>query len=362
MTALLILLGMFSLTLIISNLSFLKKADAFSYVSIPLILGLVLSPEGLLPMLPSTREDLSWALRVALTWLTFLAGTRLSEMTPSWSQTKKLFPIFVGYLIFFSWTLFVLSYFRLADGPNERVAIALFLSAALFSSKENPFLLSILFLSLFYLLRNGSFAFDIMDLALPLGIGFLMGVVCRLIILPTRSLDTPTRLTLLGLCVLGTGWAIGMGVLEVLVGLSFGWAMAFVHKYGVCKDPKLRVSESPIRFVVALFAGLYLHLDQNVVLVGLSLAFLRVGVKWFVLNMGVRRASRHEVLTQVVPISHLALPITLAVHLSPYKSENTLFVLSTFCVGFIANDLIALFLESFKKKSVKEGGLLERSS
>lgn len=361
MTALLILLGMFSLTLMVSNLGFLRKANAFSYISIPLLIGLAFSPEGLVPLLPSTRGELSWAVKVGLTWITFLAGTRLSELTPSWEQTKKLFPILLGYIAFLVSTLALFDYFQVGDTANERLAIALFLSAALFSSKENPFLLSILFLSLIYLLKRPSMDFGPMDLVYPLGVGLLMGVVCRLIISPKGGLDTPARLTLVGLCALGTGWAIGLGTLEVLVGLSFGWAMAFVHKYGICKDPKLKATEYPLRFVVALFAGLYLQLDQWVIFIGLSLALLRIGVKWCVLNIGVRKASRDEILTQVVPISHLALPITLSLHLSVFSSGVTSFILSVFCVGFIANDFAALFFELLKKNPGKEEAVVERT-
>lgn len=352
---------MFSLTLMVSNLGFLKKTNAFSYVSIPLIIGLVFSSKGLVPIEPSTLEGLSWAAKVGLTWITFLAGTRLSQMAPSWSQTKKLFPIFIGYLVFLSSTLILFNYFQIGESADERVAISLFLSAALFSSRENPFLLAILFLSLLYLLERSPLHFGPLDLIYPLAVGLLMGVVARLIIAPAGRLDTPTRLTLVGLCVLGTGWAIGMGSLEVLVGLSFGWAMAFVHKYGICQDPKLKATEAPIRFVVALFAGLCLQLNQAEIFIGLSLALLRILVKWCVLNIGVRKASRDEVLTQVIPISHLALPFTLSLYLSPFKNGETAFILNAFCVGFIANDFIALFLESLKKNSVKEEATVERA-
>lgn len=351
MNALLILLGMFSLTLVISNLKFLKKANAFSLLSLPLVLGIIFSPDGLIPMLPSTRDNLGWALKVALTWVTFLAGTRLTETTPSWEQIKKLMPFFAGYLFFLLSTLFFLNLFSFPGNPQEVIAVALILSAAIFSSKENPFLLSILFLSLFFLLDQGPYVFKVTDLIYPLGVGLILGVVCRLIIEPNQSLDTPARLTLLGLSVLGTGWAIGMKALEVLVGLSFGWAMAFVHKYGICKDPKLMATEAPIRFVVPLFAGLYIDLRQDVILLGVLLVLLRFIVKWCILSIGLRRASSFEVLTQMVPISHLALPITLSLHLSPFSNERTLFVLSAFCVGYIVNDLMALFFESVKRRS-----------
>src|SRR5690606_11342169 len=123
----------------------------------------------------------------------------------------------------------VFGLFNFSASPNQTIAVALILSAALFSSKENPFLLAVLILSLFYLFENGEVVFTVMDLVYPLSVGFLLGVVCRLIITPHQSLDNPARLTLLGLFALGTGWAIGMNSLEVLVGLSFGWAMAFVH-------------------------------------------------------------------------------------------------------------------------------------
>lgn len=351
MNALLILLGMFSLTLIVTKLGFLKRANAFSFISVPLLLGLAFSPEGWIPMLPSTREDLSWALRVALLWMTFLAGTRLSEVTFKWEQVKKLLPFFIGYFVFFLSSFFVIDFFVPAESSQETFALAVILSSALFSSKENPFLLFILFFSLFYLFKQGPLTWSLQDLAYPLAVGLLLGVVGRLIISPHSDLNTPTRLTLLGLCVLGTGWSIGIGSLEVLVGLSFGWAMAFIHKYGICKDPKLRNSEAPVLFVVPFFAGLYFHPTWEVILIGLILALLRLSMKWYLLRIGVRKATLDEIFTLIIPISYLALPITLSLHLSPLSNENTLFILSTFCVGFIVNDLMALFLESFRRDS-----------
>ncbi len=350
MTALLILLGLFSITVLISNISFFKRQNAFSYASIAIAIGYLFSGEGLLPFLPSTVDSLTWAVRVGLTWVTFLAGTRISDRTPSWAQLRRLFPIFVGYLVFFSFSVYLIQFWNISESQDQAMVLALFISAALFSSKENPFLLSILFLSLF-LLPN---SFGLLDLILPLAVGLLMAMVCRLIIAPSRSLDTSTRLTLLGLCVLGTGWSIGMGSLEVLVGLSLGWAMAWVHKYGVCKDPKLKASEFPIRIVVALFAGLYLDLSATIISVGVALAILRLAIKWGILSLGFREASRAEVLSEVIPISHLALPIIFSLHLSPFTSSNTLFFLSVFCVGFVVNDLIALFLESFRQPSRKQ--------
>lgn len=348
---------MFSATLVVSHLGFFRKANAFSLISIPLILGILFSPEGVLPILPSTRESLTWALKVALTWVTFIAGTRINELTPGWDQTKKLIPFLVGYVGFFFSSLFVLNFFELSATNKEIIAIALILSAALFSSKENPFLLVILFLSLFYLFQDGPYVFTVMDLVYPLAVGLLLGVVCRLIITPHQTLDTPARLTLLGLFALGTGWAIGMNSLEVLVGLSFGWAMAFVHKYGICKDPQLMASEAPMRFVVPFFAGLYLHLSFEIIAIGVALAFLRTIFKWLILSFGLRRASTEEVLSEIIPISHLALPITLCLHVSNFSNGNTLFILSCFSVGFIVSDIIALFFELVKRKSIKREAL-----
>ena len=113
MNAILILLGMFSLTLVLSNLGFLKKTQSVSYTSIPIVCGFLFSSDGLLPLLPSTLDDLSWALRVALTWVTFIAGTRMIETTVNSEQIKKLVPFFVGYLLFFE-IVFMMTDFSLS--------------------------------------------------------------------------------------------------------------------------------------------------------------------------------------------------------------------------------------------------------
>ncbi|NCN41142.1 hypothetical protein GW916_07815 [bacterium] len=354
MNALLILLGAFSLTLLISNLGFFKKANAFSYISIPLILGLAFSPDGLVPILPSTRESLSWALRVGLTWITFLAGSQMTRFSFGWGHTKKLFPFLIGYLLFFGLSFLLVASVYYTKNQYEVLGVALMMSAALFSSKENPFLLALLFLSLFLILDGGGQVFHFRDLIYSLGIGVLLGIVFRLIYPPNKGLDTPTRLTLLGLCVLGTGWAIGMRSLEVLTGLGFGWVMAINYSYGICQDPNFRKSEVPLRLVVPFFAGLYLQLNGEVILIGSALALFRIVLKWFLVKSGLRTASKEEVLSQIIPISHLALPVTLCLHLSGYSNENTLFILNCFCVGFVVNDLFALTIESFSRRTEKK--------
>src|SRR5690606_36939236 len=106
-----------------------------------------------------TIQSLSWALKVALTWVTFIAGTRISEVTPRLSQLTQLIPFGVGYVIFLVFSLFVFGLFNFSASPNQTIAVALILSAALFSSKENPFLLAVLILSLFYLFENGEVVF-----------------------------------------------------------------------------------------------------------------------------------------------------------------------------------------------------------
>ncbi|MAV91130.1 MAG: hypothetical protein CL676_06885 [Bdellovibrionaceae bacterium] len=353
MNALLILLGAFSLTLLMSNSGFFKKAHSFSYISIPLILGLAFSPEGLVPILPSTRENLSWALRVALTWIAFLSGAEMNRFSFGWSQTKKLVPFYAAYLLFFGVSFLLVGAVYYSDNSFEVLGVSMMASAALFSSRENPFLLAILFVSLFFMLDKGIHTFEYKDLLYPLAIGVLLGVVFRLIFPPKEGLDTPIRLTLLGLCVLGTGWVIGIGSLEVLMGLSLGWVTAFNYGYGVCRDPSLNASEGPILLVVPFFAGLYLHLNSEVILIGSALAVFRLLIKFMLLKTGMRDASRSEVLEQIIPISHLALPITLCLHLSGYSNENTLFILNCFCVGFVVNDLFALTIESFSRRSLK---------
>ena len=360
MNAILILLGMFSLTLFVSNLGFLTKVHAFSFLSIPIALGILFAPDGLIPILPSTREDLSWALKVALTWTTFLAGTQLSEKTPHWGHFLKLLPIFLGYTLFYLISLLLISYFGhdlfqlgvIEPGiySPAALALALLLSSALFSSQENPFLLSMVFVSLFFIFVAPLPIFDIYDLLFPLAIGLIMGAVCRLIISPKAALDTPARLTLVGLAILGTGWIVGLGSLEVLFGLSFGWALSFIHKYGICKDPNLKSSDIPIRFIVALFAGLYIKMTLTIMILGLALALCRLLIKFLLLNSGLRRAEDVEILTSLLPISKLALPILLSLHLSPFGGELTRFTLGIFCIGYITNDALTLLVELYKRR------------
>ncbi len=359
MNAILILLGMFSLTLFVSNLGFLTKVHAFSFLSIPLALGIIFAPDGIIPILPSTREDLSWALKVALTWTTFLAGTQLSEKTPHWGHLFKLLPIFLGYSLFYLISLLLISYFGhdlfqmgfIKPGlyTPEALALALFISSALFSSQENPFLLSLVFVSLFFIFTPPLPNFDIYDLTFPLATGLVMGAVCRLIISPNAQLDTPSRLTLVGLVILGTGWTVGLGSLEVLFGLSLGWALSFIHKYGICQDPDLKSSDIPIRFIVALFAGLYIKMTLTLFALGLTLAFCRLLIKFLLLNSGLRRAKDIEILTSLLPISKLALPILLSLHLSPFAGELTHFILGVFCIGYITNDALTLLIELYKR-------------
>jgi len=353
---------MFSLTLFVSNLGFLTQAKAFSYLSIPIVIGIIFSPDGIIPILPSTREDLSWALKVALTWTTFLAGTQLSKKTPYWGHVMKLLPIFLGYSLFYLISLILISYFAqnilnlefFSNGnySPQALALALLLSSALFSSQENPFLLSMVFVSLFFVFNSPEQNFQFADLVLPLGIGLIMGAVCRLIISPESVLDTPSRLTLVGLAILGTGWTVGLGSLEVLFGLSLGWALSFIHKYGICKDPNLKASDIPIRFIVALFAGLFIKLSITLFIIGLSLALFRLLIKYLLLNTGLRTAEDLEVLTSLLPISKLALPILLSLHLSPYSNHLTSFTLGSFCIGFITNDIITLLIEIYKTNTL----------
>lgn len=364
MTAILILLGVFSLTILISHQGFLKKINAFSFVSIPIIIGFAFSQDGFIQILPSTRESLSLALRVGLTWVTFLTGMRLAQLSPSWQQTKNLIPMFLTYILFFILTYLTLQWamqtstisHSLTTSPSASLlpllALSLALSALLFSSKENPFVLVLVALASSQFIGSSGFRFDFTDLVFPLFIGLLLALSCRLIIDPKQSLSTSSRLALGGISTLGAGWAMALGYLEVLVGLSFGWAMALIHKENVIKDPKLLESETSIRFVVPLFAGLYLELLFPAIIVGASLALLRLLLKWFIIRSGLRSASLSELLVRLLPLSSLALPIVMSLHLSPVSGAETLFILVAFCVGFIVNDLVALLVELWKKNSL----------
>ncbi|MCO5114080.1 MAG: hypothetical protein M9899_07890 [Bdellovibrionaceae bacterium] len=361
MNAILILLGMFSLTFFVANLDFLKKVNAFSFISIPILIGLFFSPtQGLVPILPSTLSELSWALKVGLTWIAFLVGARLWKVQPSLESVIKLLPFFLGHLVFFFSTLIIihtfefsdLDMFSLAPSSIKLLATSLILSSVLFSSKENPFVLFFFFISLLYLFTNNLYKFTYLNLLIPVAIGFLMGLVCRLIIPADKSLNTPGRLTLAGVCILGTGWSAGLGDLEVLVGLGFGWSMATLHNVRVLNDTTLTKTLIPLKFVIALFCGMFITITPSVMIIGVLLALTRFAMKALILNFGLRKASIEEVLTTIIPISQLALPITLSLHLSKFHNEDTGFILSSFCVGFIANDILSLILEFAKRDAL----------
>lgn len=345
--------------LIISNLSFLKKANTFSFISIPIVIGIIFSPEhGIIPMLPSTQNSLSWAIRVAITWITFVAGTRLLVALPNLDHIKRLAPIFLGYIVFVITTFLMLYYFFLSDqlfiddqhAILKILIISLMLSSLTFSSKENPFLLPIFFFCLLYIFKDTIYKFTVLNLIIPLFIGVLMAVVCRLIISPKEPFNVTARLTLLGLCTLGTGLALGTHDLEVIVGLAFGWVMAFIHKFGVCSDPKLNRTVIPIKFVIAMFCGLYIHLSFSVIVIGALLALIRLTLKALILyTVSNNVSTTKENLLSNIPISNLALPIILSLQISIYNNDDTKFILSSFCIAFIVNDIIAFILEVFKK-------------
>ncbi len=367
MNAILVLLGIFSLTILFSNLDFISRAKSFSFLSIPLILGILCSPDfGLIPLLPSTRDSLSWAIKVSLLWLTFLVGIRLSEKKISFDKFQKLIPIFLTYFIYLFLTFlfinliimkkdFSLSILILDEKFGISFSLSLVLSSIIFSSKENPFLLFVFFLSLFRLMNPEiNWFHSYSGLIYPVLIGALLGFVCRLIINPRQELDSYARLTLLGLCVLGAGWSVSMGLLEVIVGLSLGWTLSLVHKYGICQDPQLKQTERPILFVVAFFSGLSINLSLETFSLGIVLCLTRFLMKWCLVWFGFRRAQMMEILSRMIPISPLAIVVALSLHLSKFHSPQTLFILSTFCIGFIVNDLLALVLEMVFGQSVAE--------
>lgn len=345
--------------LFISNWGFLKKADAFSFISVPILIGILLSPEyGLIPILPSTQSNLSWAIRVALTWITFISGTNLLLALPDSQQLKKLLPLFLGFILFVITTFTLLFvFFAEPELPTELTSssfklflMALILSSVIFSSKENPFLLPIFFLCLLYFFKDTEQSLTLGHLVMPLGVGLLMAIVCRLIISPKDKFDTASLLTLIGLCTMGTGLAIGTNSLEVILGLSFGWTMAFVHKYGVCSDPRLKHTVIPIKFVIALFSGLLVDITVPALVLGTSLALTRITLKVFVLNISSPTVNSRESLISNLPISMLALPIVLSLQLSTHNNADTKLILSCFCIAFIVNDIMALVLEKIKRK------------
>lgn len=360
MNAILILLGLFAVMMFLSNLGFLNKANAFSFISVPIMIGIFFSPEnGLIPMLPSTLKNLSWAIHVALTWITFVSGTRLLTNLPDLNHIRRLFPIFIAYAIFIMTTFLILFISGNSNGIFETnnsifklIIMALVLSSVIFSSKENPFLLPIFFLCLFYLFKDTYPSFTLLNILIPLGTGLLMAAVCGLIISRKDTLNTTSVLTLLGLCTLGTGIAIGTNNLEVILGLSFGCVMAFVHKYGVCADPKMGESLIPIKFVIALFCGLLIDINIPIIIIGTFLALTRIGLKALILSLSSQETK--ESLLSNMPISILALPIVLSLQLSVFKNEDTQFILSCFCIAFIVNDIAALVIEKTSLKNTND--------
>jgi len=358
LNAILILLGLFSLTILFSNLDFISRAKSFSFLSIPLVLGILCSPDfGLMPLLPSTRDSLSWAVKVVLLWLTFLAGIRLSEKKINIANFQKLLPTYLTYFLFLFLSFIFISFivfkkgivtplFQMDETVTIAVLISLMLSSLIFSTKENPFLLFVFFISLFQWLNPElNFISSYTGLIYPILIGVLLGFVCRLIISTKQDLDTYARLTLLGLCVLGAGWAVSMGLLEVIVGLSLGWTLSLIHKYGICRDPQLKETEPPLLLITAFFAGLFLDLSFETITLGIILCLLRFCIKWSIVWFGLRKMVLIEILTHMIPISSLAIIVSLSLHLSEYRSSQTQFILSTFCIAFIVNDVLALFLE-----------------
>lgn len=365
MNSILILLALFSLTLVVSNLGIFSKTKAFSYIAVPLILGSLFAPDSLLPTLPSTRENLSWAIRVGLTWMTFLSATRITQRFKATDKGLKFALIFISYGLFFVVCLFLVSAPFVSDLLNRiaipvapmsmmAVALSLVLTSTLYSSRENPFLLVIFFLSLLFLFNGTAVSFGPLDLVFPLGIGFIMAVICRLIIPTRKPFTSSTRLTLLGLCTLGTGWAIGMGCMEVLVGLALGWTMAFTHKLGLTADGILKATENPVSYVVAFFAGLYIQLNPTVLVIGVGFALIRFFIKNLLLNTFPINRGSDDFISNNMPISSLALPIVVSLHLSPQQENITGFILSCFCVGFVTNDFIALVMEVLTTRRFKK--------
>ena len=148
-----------------------------------------------------------------------------------------------------------------------------------------------------------------------------------------------------------------MDCLEVLVGLAFGWSMAIFHRHGICSDPKLKATEAPLYLGIAFFAGLYLNLSTAVVVIGICAALVRFLLKWFILRTGIRTATNLEVLTRIVPISHLPLPLIVSIHLSQFSGASTAFLLNCFCVGFVTNDLLVLAVASLERRGRRESNL-----
>lgn len=363
MNAILILLGLFSLTLIFSQSSFLKKANAFSFLSVPLLIGYAFSDEGLIPFLPSTKENLMWALRVALLWMALMSGVRVSEQARKWRAWLSLVPFVLGYLFFLELTIIGLRIFGASsdvvlswDNLNgyllsQQFSMAVILSAAIFSSKENPFLLVLVAGSLWFFHEDPSLEFRMKDFLSPLAVGGILALVFRLIAGTHLRLELASRLTLLGLCILGAGWALGMGSLEVLVGLAFGVGLALmINKRNFLSDPVLVATEVPVRLIVSFFAGLELSLSPAVLQVGALLAVARMLIKWSLLKIGLRSAQPEVILSQILPISHFALPLVLCLHLSLRLGNASRFMLSVFAVAFVVNDLVNLAVEYWRRE------------
>ena len=362
MNAILILIGLFSLTLIFSQSKFLQKANAFSFLSVPILVGFLFSDQGLIPFLPSTKENLLWALRVALLWMAFVSGIRVSEQARHWRDWLSLIPFLFGYILFLEVTIIGLRVFGAPTNPpleweqimnyllSAQFGLAIILSASIFSSKENPFLLSLVVVGL-WLSDQFGVDFTFYSLGLPIGIGLILALVFWLIVSGTGPLEIASRLTLLGLCILGSGWAFGLNSMEVFVGLAFGVSLAILMKKRKwLEDPVLTLTETPVRLIVAFFVGVELSFSVGILQLGLLLAVGRLLIKWFLLRAGLRNASSEVVLFRILPMPSLALPLLLCLHFAGATTEASQYLLSVFAVAFIANDSINLGLEFWRRE------------
>lgn len=357
MNAILILLAIFSLTLLVSNLDFISRSKSFSFLSVPLLLGIAASPEySLIPLLPSTRESLVWAIKVAIVWLGFLQGV---EMAAQRLEKKKAlqslyyWSTFLVIAILF-WVLFESVFIQKEFTTPVRVnwIIPVLFALLVFGSQISLFR-TLLFLLITSYFITPTVIIPFYPIIYAVMIGVLLGFVSRMIIDPRQNLDASARLTLLGVGVLGAGWAIAMGLYEVVVGLALGWTLTFVHKYGICRDPSLRKTEQPLLFVISFFVGSYFEFDSWLFLLAGVSVLIRLLIKTLALKKEMPVLSIQEATVRALPVHPFAFVLVLSFQLWPKAGLQDSFLLSIFCVFFVINDLLSLVSEWFLQKEDK---------
>lgn len=308
MNALVILLGLFLVSWIVANFSFLARARSVTYLTVALLTGVVFSSEGPLPLLPSLLSSLTIAARVGIVWLFFMFGNYVVQ-NKLWAK-RRLLPIFI--------LVSVVLVFWTYQGLDE-----LEMSA---------------------------------NLAYPLLVGTIMALVYHFIIPATGSFDTPARLTIAGLSVLCTGWAVGLKILEPLVGVVFGMLIGATRFDQVVKDKPLRRTERAVTVAIALCCGFFVSLNLWTVAVGILFAIFRVALVYLEVRL-IKKNKKLNLFLSRIQMNPLILSACLALQMSPFKGESTVLLLSSAVWSFIASEVVlfGLLLVSEFPRPLREG-------